>query len=184
MASYSWCCVSRLFTTLKSKNIPATLITADLLLAALAPTVLGATPLPGKDAAASAAAREVELLAARIDQQLLTRLAEAKIQPAPLADDGEFVRRAYIDVIGRIPTIHEVRTFLKNNSVDKRRKLIDRLLGSSGYVNHFTNEWRALYLAEACSCRSLGRFAPGPLGFGFLEESSELFTRWSISGYV
>jgi hypothetical protein len=137
------------------------IVCGGLLLAALAPCVRGATPLPGKDAAATAAAREVEVLAAKIDQQLLTRLAEAKVPPAPVADDSEFVRRAYLDVIGRIPTIHEVRTFLKDNAPDKRRKLIDRLLNSSGYVNHFTNEWRALYLAEADST-FIGRYlVPG-----------------------
>src|SRR5438270_1614326 len=132
-----------------------------LFLSAHAPALRAATPAPGKDATANAASREVEAIAAKIDQHLAARLAESKVQPAPRADDAEFVRRAYLDIVGRIPTVREVRDFLKDKMPDKRRKLIDQLLASPGYVNHFTNEWRALFMAEADSS-FIGRYlVPG-----------------------
>src|SRR5438132_6742733 len=132
-----------------------------LLLTALAEHSRAAAPLPSNAASATAAAREIEALADKVDQHLLLRLAEAKVQPAPRADDSEFIRRVYLDLVGRIPTVAEIRKFERDRSPDKRRKLIDQLLASPGYVKHFTNEWRALFMAEADSS-FVGRYlVPG-----------------------
>src|SRR6516225_9553434 len=46
---------------------------------------------------------DVAVLAARIDQLIEAGYAENQIQPAPLADDSEFIRRVYLDLAGRIP---------------------------------------------------------------------------------
>ncbi|HEV3448624.1 MAG TPA: DUF1553 domain-containing protein [Gemmataceae bacterium] len=134
-----------------------------LLLSLNARPVQAAAPAPSKEAAAaaSAAARDIEALAAKIDQHLAARQAEAKAQAAPLADDSEFVRRAYLDIVGRIPTVAEVRKFLANKAKDKRRQLIDELLKRPGYVSNFTNQWRSLFMAEADSS-FVGRYlVPG-----------------------
>ena len=58
-------------------------------------------------------------------------------------NDEQFVRRVYLDVIGRIPSYDETLAFLKNGAADKRAKLIDQLLDSEGYNSHMFN-----YLAE------------------------------------
>src|SRR5207237_1613807 len=134
-----------------------------LLATALARRALAAAPEPSKEPAvgSSAAAREIEALAAKIDQHLAARQAEPKAQPAPVADDAEFIRRAYLDIIGRIPTVAEVRKFLGDKSKDKRRQLIDDLLKRPGYVSNFTNQWRSLLMAEADSS-FVGRYlVPG-----------------------
>src|SRR5437870_6600335 len=133
-----------------------------LCLAGPGQSLKAAGPAPGKTAAAAKSGQDdVQALAARIDQYLAARWAAAGVQPAPLADDAEYLRRVYLDIIGRIPSVREARDFLKDKSPDKRAKLVERLLASPSYVNHFTNEFRALFLAEA-DTSFIGRFlVPG-----------------------
>ena len=52
-----------------------------------------------------------------------------------------FLRRIYLDIIGRIPTAQEAAEFLNNKAPNKRAKLIDKLLASEGYVSHWFNYW-------------------------------------------
>ncbi len=92
--------------------------------------------------------KEAEALAARLDQLLAARWDAAKLKPAAAADDAEFMRRIYLDLAGTIPPVSEVRAFLADKAPDKRRRLIDRLIDSPDYVNHFTNVWRATWLPD------------------------------------
>ncbi len=55
------------------------------------------------------------------------------------ATDEQFVRRIYLDAIGRVPTAEEARAFLAESAPDKRAKLIDRLLHSPGYTMQMYN---------------------------------------------
>src|SRR5262249_34356098 len=65
-----------------------------------------------------------------IDREVLAKLKEAKVLPAPPADDAEFHRRVTLDLAGRIPTVAETEAFLADPSPDKRHKLLDALLTS------------------------------------------------------
>lgn len=60
----------------------------------------------------------------------------------PPASDEAFLRRVFLDVVGRIPSLEESTRFLDNPDVDKRGKLIDELLRGEGYVSHMFN-WKA-----------------------------------------
>jgi hypothetical protein len=91
--------------------------------------------------AASAAAPDLKATAAKIDELVNSKLAKEKITPNKAASDEIFVRRVYLDVVGRIPTLQETTLFLKNSDPDKRAKLIDELLASEGYVQNFFNYW-------------------------------------------
>jgi Protein of unknown function (DUF1549)/Protein of unknown function (DUF1553) len=86
---------------------------------------------------------------ARIDAVLEGRWAEAKIRPVAIADDGEFLRRVCLDLIGKIPTAAEARDFLDDPSKDKRLALVERLLDSPAYTTRATEIWRRLLLPEA-----------------------------------
>src|SRR6187431_1088045 len=55
----------------------------------------------------------------KIDERINERLAAAKVEPAPLADDGEFLRRVYLDLTGVVPRVSEVREFLTDKREDK-----------------------------------------------------------------
>jgi hypothetical protein len=89
-------------------------------------------------------ARDPTAVAAAIDRELDRKLAEAKVTPAPAADDAEFLRRAYLDLTGRIPTVAQAVAFLDSKDPDKRRKLIDQLLDSENYGKHFGIIWSDL----------------------------------------
>jgi hypothetical protein len=117
--------------------------------------VLGAGPANKSDR------KDAEALAATIDRYFEARWAAAKVQPAPLADDAEFLRRVYLDLAGRIPTVTESRAFLDDGAADKRLRLIDSLLARPSYARHFANFWRSQWLSEVKSS-FIGRFlAPG-----------------------
>lgn len=81
--------------------------------------------------------------AARIDMLVNAGLEKAGQKPNPLATDEQFLRRAYLDIAGRIPTRDEALAFMADTSVSKRAKLIDKLLDSDGYKSHLFN-----YLAD------------------------------------
>jgi hypothetical protein len=113
---------------------------------------LGALLLLGPPAAAKGPDpdRDVRALAQRIDQLIAARWAEAGCTPAPAADDAEFLRRAYLDLAGRIPSVTEARKFLEeDHRPDKRLRLVEELLHGSRYVTHFTSVWRSLLLPES-----------------------------------
>src|SRR5262245_52035790 len=81
-------------------------------------------------------------LAQKIDQRIQAVIDENKAKVAPRADDAEFLRRAYLDLTGRIPPVSEVIEFLADTDPNKRAKLVDRLLSTNGYVNNFASAWR------------------------------------------
>lgn len=53
-------------------------------------------------------------------------------------NDKEFVRRLYLDITGKIPTYEQMVDFLNSKSLDKREKLIEKLLYSHGYTAHYS----------------------------------------------
>lgn len=75
----------------------------------------------------------------RIDEILARHWAKQTVTPQPIATDEVFLRRIYVDVIGRIPTLEEATSFLSSQDPAKRAKLIDSLLASPGYASHFFN---------------------------------------------
>ncbi|HEX8913110.1 MAG TPA: DUF1549 domain-containing protein [Humisphaera sp.] len=92
-------------------------------------------------------ARAADPLHARIDAAVATHAARSGIPAAPPADDAEFLRRAYLDLVGTIPTADEARAFLADKSTDKRAKLIDRLLADERFDRNMA-ERVALMLME------------------------------------
>jgi hypothetical protein len=122
------------------------------LLAILSLGLLSLTLTP----ALHAADKDVTALAATINARV-TEAWGKDVQPAALADDAEFFRRVHLDLIGRIPSVTEIRDFLDDNRADKRRLWVDRMLRAAsqdpsykdGYVRHFTNVWRDWLLAQS-----------------------------------
>jgi len=67
-----------------------------------------------------------------IDALAAQKFKELGIPPAPLCDDATFLRRAYLDAIGTLPSVAEANAFLDSTDPAKRRKLVDQLLGLTG----------------------------------------------------
>src|SRR5207248_1889 len=74
---------------------------------------------------------------------------------------AEFMRRIYLDLAGRIPSVAEAREFLADRSPEKRRQLIERLLNGPDYVTHWTRYWRTLFLPEFNDAGSAVGFGAG-----------------------
>src|SRR4029077_10044783 len=74
------------------------------------------------------------------------KLRSVKILPSDICTDGEFVRRVYLDLIGLPPEPEQVRAFLADPRPArvKREELIDRLVGSPEFIEHWTNKWADL----------------------------------------
>jgi hypothetical protein len=89
---------------------------------------------------------QVRELAAAIDRQIDQRLVQEKLTPSPVAEDTEFLRRAFLDITGRLPTAQQAAAFLDDPSSDKRARLIDELLASPAYGQHFSQVWVNLFI--------------------------------------
>lgn len=81
-----------------------------------------------------------------VDELVLKKLARVNLPPSPLCDDHEFVRRAFLDTAGILPTPEEVRQFVLDASHDKRAKLIDALLERPEYVDYWAYKWSDMLL--------------------------------------
>lgn len=109
-----------------------------------------------------------------IDDSVNAKLVALRLPPAPLCTDAEFIRRAYLDVTGTLPTPEESRAFVSDTARDKRAKLIDRLLLSAEHVDYWTHKWGDLFLV---SSRSLSQ--PAVWAYHrFLRDSVERNVPW------
>ena len=86
-----------------------------------------------------------------IDQQIRQGWQDNEIEASAAASDEEWVRRIYLDLLGRIPTMEEARKFLADESPRKRSVLVEELLEHEDYVRNFTTVW---------SNNCIGRGAP------------------------
>jgi hypothetical protein len=80
----------------------------------------------------------------KVDELVFGRLKRLGIQPANLCSDAVFVRRAYLDVIGTLPTEQEAKTFLSDQAQNKRSALIDRLLDREEFADYWAMKWSDL----------------------------------------
>lgn len=76
-----------------------------------------------------------------IDKLVFNKLSELKITPSKLCSDGVFLRRAYIAVLGTIPTAAEARRFLEDPDPHKRARLIDELLERPEFADYSAMKW-------------------------------------------
>ena len=105
----------------------------------------------GKEVQEVRALKEVLKDAKAIDAILAKGYSKNKVKPLPLADDATFVRRAHLQVGGRIPTYQETIGFLESNDPQKQSGLIDRILNSEAYDSHTFNWWADLLRIQSPS---------------------------------
>lgn len=90
-----------------------------------------------------------------IDKHVNAKLEQRKILPSGECTDADFVRRVYLDVIGVVPTAAQARAFVedKRPSQEKRKALVDSLVGNRDYVAYWSNKWADLL---QCNSKTLG----------------------------
>lgn len=79
-----------------------------------------------------------------IDEIVFRKLQSVGMPASDISDDATFLRRASLDIAGRLPTGEESREFLASKDPAKRDRWIDSLLGSTDYADFFANKWSAL----------------------------------------
>jgi hypothetical protein len=83
-----------------------------------------------------------------IDQHVFAKLRSLRINPSEMADDFVFVRRAYLDALGVLPSADEARAFVADRQPDKRSQLIDELLLRPEFADHWALKWADLLRNE------------------------------------
>ena len=91
---------------------------------------------------------KLQAVAERIDELIEADLTKHRMEPRPLANDATWLRRVYLDLVGRIPSGDETRRFFAAKEPDKRSRLINALLASNGHVSHMFNYWCDLLRAK------------------------------------
>lgn len=76
-----------------------------------------------------------------LDRLVDAKLLKLNIVPSPICDDATYLRRIYLDLIGRLPTPAESRAFVASTSPEKRRAVVDGLLQRSEYADYWALKW-------------------------------------------
>ena len=76
-----------------------------------------------------------------IDERVYDKLQKLQINPSDVCSDDQFLRRAYLDLVGLPPTSEEFRSFMKSEARDKRTKLIDALLERPEFADLWAARW-------------------------------------------
>lgn len=84
-----------------------------------------------------------------VDALVFRRLRELNIEPARPCSDAVFLRRAYLDVLGVLPTAEEARAFLADRAPDRRAQLVERLLARDEFADYQALRWADLLRVKA-----------------------------------
>jgi hypothetical protein len=95
-------------------------------------------------------------LSQQIDALLEKSWQEHGIHPAQPASDAEFMRRVYLDLTGRVPSVAEAREFLSATEPNRREALVDRLLSHRDHATNFAFAWRSILLPAEVDLSRLG----------------------------
>jgi hypothetical protein len=90
-----------------------------------------------------------------IDDLVFAKLREMNVSPSPLSSDQEFVRRVYLDAIGRLPKPQETLALIQDSRPDKRARLIDELMDRPEYASFWTVKFEDWF--RNCQLNSQGR---------------------------
>lgn len=76
-----------------------------------------------------------------VDRFVAAKQTQLAIPASPPAEDHEFARRVWLDLAGRLPTLHELDAFVTNTSPNKRERLVDQLLQTEDFAAYWGLKW-------------------------------------------
>jgi hypothetical protein len=91
-----------------------------------------------------------------INEQLQSAWKQNGVTPSPAATDAEWCRRTFLRIVGRIPTVEELRDFTENKSPRRHEQLVDRLLTDSRYAEEYAQHWAEVW-ANVLLGRAVGK---------------------------
>ena len=150
-----WANAARGYPRLTSPVLGVLVVFLGILLGPIGRSNAGDNPPPRSDRKQTSTISQVSF----IDKAIAEAWDKAGIKPAKPATDEEFLRRAYLDLLGRIPNIQEARSFLSTREVDKRGKLVEYLLNHPDYAKNFGTQWTILLIGRSNQGRMVDRAA-------------------------
>jgi hypothetical protein len=88
-----------------------------------------------------------------IDELNLAQLEQLHLKPSPPCDEATFLRRAFLDTIGRLPSLEEVRGHLADRSPAKKERLVELLLARPEFVDYWAYKWSDVLLVSGAKLR-------------------------------
>ena len=122
-----------------------------------------------------AVSRDASAIVKLIDTQIDARLKKENLAPSPLSTDADFLRRAFLDINGVIPSYEKAKSFLDDKSTNKREKLVDELLADSNYGRKQADIWGT----KLFTVDSANRFVQKEPLSAWLKEQFNKNTPWN-----
>lgn len=89
--------------------------------------------------------------------ELLAELWETNgVTPTIPAENSELLRRVYLDLVGRTPSVSEARGFMEDENADRFETLVDRLLNSPDHASHLATVWRKFLIPDGVDLTAFG----------------------------
>ena len=113
---------------------------------------LASNALSSADAPVTVEGTETGFPTHTINRLLKESWEEYEVMPSSTATEGEWCRRVFLDVLGRIPTTDELNVFLEDKSSEKKRHLVDRLLSAKydgTYSRNWSNVWTNILIGRS-----------------------------------
>ncbi|MFN0105654.1 MAG: DUF1549 domain-containing protein [Bryobacteraceae bacterium] len=111
-----------------------------------------------------------------VDRLALAKWKSLRLTPSPPADDAAFLRRAYLDAAGILPTAEEAEQFLSDTAPDKRAKAIDRLLARDEFVDYWAYKYSDLLLVSSRKLRTPAMWA----FYNWIRDSVKANKTWDV----
>jgi hypothetical protein len=94
-----------------------------------------------------------------VDKHVNAKLKQMSIVPSDVCTDDEFVRRAYLDCVGRLPTVEEAKAFNADKDAAKREKLIDKLVDLPEFADFWALKWADVLRSSRKTIQAKGSYA-------------------------
>lgn len=115
-----------------------------------------ATPLQLKEVYSTGASASIAEQVNFINEKVRQGWIENNIEPSAVAEDGEWLRRVYLDIAGHVPPVEDVDAFIADKDKSKRAKMIDKLLDDPAYVRNWTTSWTNLLIGRGNGNANMG----------------------------
>lgn len=102
-------------------------------------------PAPSSIGKSGAAVSAATIQVGKINEEIRKGWKDANLKPTVPAGDGEWCRRVFLDVLGRIPSVQELNAFVNSKDKEKRQKLVNSLLYDEKYTDDFVRNWTTIW---------------------------------------